>query len=450
MSDLGNFMAGDSLEYTGQLLLHPAGLAALLSAVALVFVLPRRFVLVPVVLLLACIPSAQRIVIFTLDFNFVRIILMSVMLRALLYGEIRSLNLLRADKVLLFYCAIGAVAYGALFLSPNAFVARVGYMMEVALGYFAGRLYVRSWRDVVYPMTALAVVSLPLAWLFLLEQTTGRNLMSVFGGVPEITTIRDGKMRAQGAFTHPIMAGVFWASCVPWFLYLGYRKAIPKVLALAVAAVAFVIVLFTASSTPVMFLLVFVFAMLLFPARRYLRLIQYGVLASIVFLQIVMNAPVWHLLARVNVFGGSTGWHRYHLIDQAIARFFEWALVGTRSTASWGYGLADVTNQYILEGVRGGIVTLGLFVWLHWLIFSRIGTLIARTDADSGELPVWFLGSYLFAHAVTFIAVAYFGQVVGFYFMTLGIVFSLALATGTSVAQTSARQRNRSGLVYLN
>ena len=52
---------------------------------------------------------------------------------------------------------------------------------------------------------------------------------------------------------------------------------------------------------------------------------------------------------------GSTGWHWFYLIDQAIRRVGEWWLIGTRSTGHWGMGLQDVTNQYILEGVWGGM-----------------------------------------------------------------------------------------------
>ena len=41
----------------------------------------------------------------------------------------------------------------------------------------------------------------------ILEHLTGRNVFSVFGGVPEFTVIREGKLRAQAAFAHAIVAG---------------------------------------------------------------------------------------------------------------------------------------------------------------------------------------------------------------------------------------------------
>jgi hypothetical protein len=40
----------------------------------------------------------------------------------------------------------------------------------------------------------LGVIIIPLAVLFAVEMTTGRNLFSVFGGVPEITIIREDRL----------------------------------------------------------------------------------------------------------------------------------------------------------------------------------------------------------------------------------------------------------------
>ncbi len=74
-----------------------------------------------------------------------------------------------------------------------------------------------------------------------------------------------------------------------------------------------------------------------------------------------MEAPVWHLISRVSLASGSTSYFRYQLIDHFFRRFSEWAVVGTRSTAHWFWGAQDITNQYILEAVRGGLVTLICF-----------------------------------------------------------------------------------------
>ena len=38
---------------------------------------------------------------------------------------------------------------------------------------------------------------------------------AAMGGVPEITVVREGRLRCQGAFAHPILAGCFWAEQLP-------------------------------------------------------------------------------------------------------------------------------------------------------------------------------------------------------------------------------------------
>ena len=51
---------------------------------------------------------------------------------------------------------------------------------------------------------------------------------------------------------------------------------------------------------------------------------RWAFFGTLLLLHLAMNNPVWHLLARVNVVGGSTGWHRYHLIDKAIEHLEWW------------------------------------------------------------------------------------------------------------------------------
>ena len=46
----------------------------------------------------------------------------------------------------------------------------------------------------------IGVVLIPVAIFMTIEKTTGRNYFSMFGGVSTLTAIRDGKLRAQGAF----------------------------------------------------------------------------------------------------------------------------------------------------------------------------------------------------------------------------------------------------------
>ena len=171
--------------------------------------------------------------------------------------------------------------------------------------------------------------------------------------------------------------------------------------------------------------------------RKHMGQLQAAAVLGLTALHLVMNAPVWHLVSRIDLVGGSTGYHRYKLIDSAIANFSDWAVLGTKSTAHWGYGMQDVTVQYVLEGVRGGVLTLGLFIAVLVIAFRNIGNAVrALPDQDPRAKIAWAVGVSLGVHAVTFLGVSYFGQVT--------MIWCLSLALSASVASSAAetvRQR---------
>jgi hypothetical protein len=170
-------------------------------------------------------------------------------------------------------------------------------------------------------------------------------------------------------------------------------------------------ILGTASSTPLLTLMAVAVFLLAYPLRRYAGTAAWGVVAMLFALHIVMRAPVWHLLARVGVVSGSTGWHRYYLVNQAIENFWEWMLLGTRDTGHWGLGLLDVTNQFILEGVRGGLITLILFCAILLVVGRAFVRLSVRSSDKRESYLAWCAFVTLLAHVVSFFGVSYFGQI---------------------------------------
>lgn len=167
----------------------------------------------------------------------------------------------------------------------------------------------------------------------------------------------------------------------------------------------------------------------MWPLRHWMRFIVLGLALSLVGLHFVMNAPVWHLISRIDLVGGSTGWHRYYLIDQALRHFDEWWLLGTTSTAHWGWGLFDVTNQYVLEGVSGGILTLALFLSTLAVAYISVGRIWRSVQRDRAKVALgWALGVSLFVHTMVFLAVSYFGQIVMIWYLLLAVIGSLTPA----------------------
>lgn len=199
------------------------------------------------------------------------------------------------------------------------------------------------------------------------------------------------------------------------------------------------IVIMCASATPVTAVALGLVAAAFFPLRKRMAIVRWGILASLVGMHLLMNAPVWHLISRITVVGGSTGWHRYYLIDQAINRVGEWGFIGTKSTSHWGWGLFDITNQYVLVGVKGGLLTLILYVAVIALSFRAVGRMLTHSAPDRYQTVLtWAIGASLFVHCMNFIAVSYFGQIIVVWYMLLGIIGSLDAIPRRAFVRVSA------------
>ena len=415
----------ETLAVGGATIIHPVGIAVLALCCYFIFFHRKSIVIPALLIFIFAVPNAQRIQIISLDFSFLRIVILAALARAALGGEFRALQTNKADKLVIWWALWSVITYGFLNGSLSASVARVGFMVDAVGAYFVGRIYVKSWSDMKQIAIFLGYASIPIVIFFLVERSSGRNIFSVFGGIPEYTLEREGKLRCQGPFSHPIMAGLFWASILPWLAVVWIRREMSKPLLTFMFASMIVIILTTASSTPVMAVLLFAVGLIFFPYRGALPLLRWLALFGLVAAQVIMEKGAAHLLARVNIFSGSTGWHRYHLIDEAINHLGEWFLVGTLSTRHWGWGLEDVTNQYILEGVRGGVLGMMLFIAFLVALFQLVGRAILVSDSDQDRWIYWCAGVGLFAHMFSFLGASYFGQMTASFFLFSGITAGL-------------------------
>lgn len=432
-------------EFVGQTTVHPVGAAALLTLCCAMLILPRRYAVIPMLIMAALIPSAQRIVLFSLDFNYLRLLVLVGWARLLMNQEYRDMRWRTMDTVFVLWCAVGFTA-PLLRVGPSVLVYECGVLFDALGMYFLFRCLIRSWNDVANLATACAVISVPLAAAFLVEHHTQRNLFAVFGGVREITAIREGRLRCMGPYAHPILAGCFWAVLMPLCAARWWAAGRARLEAVIGSVCALIIVYCCASSTPVLGLAAAAVGAVAFILRREMRLVRWGVLAGLIGLHMVMNAPVWHLISRVSAVGGSTAYHRYSLIDAAIRHFPEWALLGTSSTAHWGWYLFDVTNYYIAQGVTGGVLKLGLFLAFMAMAFDGVGRLWRSAEKKSDRVALsWALGVSMLVHATCFIGVSYFREIIVLWFLVPAIICSLderltsrpAVRSGTAVSKVA-------------
>jgi len=422
-------LAGAS-DFAGSNNIHPVGAAAVAIASILMLLVKRPYAPIVLLALAAVIPSSQRIVIAGADFNFVRFLVLIGLIRHMARGELSWIRWNAIDTCMVLG-AIARTVCGPISRGAVAdLVGAIGSNFELVGAYFVLRCSIRNLDEVRQLARSAAFLCIFVVPFFLLERQTGRNLFSVFGGIPEITNVREGKIRCRGAFSHAILAGCFFVAWIPiWIPLLLGGPARDRRMAIIGFIGALLVVFACASSTPVVSLLLAIAVWTAFPARAHLRSMYLAAIAGGVVLHFLMTKPIWHLIARIDLVGGSTGIHRYRLIDAAIRRFGEWWMLGTPSTAHWGWGLYDVTNQFVIEAIRGGVWGLLAISAVFVFSYASVGAELRRLAVDRframhcgarraydqltrDELLVYGIGAAMCAQMAVFLAVSYFGQTV--------------------------------------
>ncbi|MBL9078483.1 MAG: hypothetical protein JNL08_13320 [Planctomycetes bacterium] len=420
-------------DFGGHQMVHPIGAAALGLMAVLALVVPRRWLCLPVVLMLCFIPAGQRLIIATLDFSFLRVLMIVVWARFFLRGDLRPIAWNHLDRALLLWAIVSVVTGTLQVMSAAAFINRFGLSVDAVMVYFFFRLVIGNYRDLLQIAGVFMVCSAVVLVFFVVENRTSKNMFAVMGGVPEFTDIRGGRLRCQGAFAHSILAGCFWACVIPFYFCRAWlRQQWLSVAACIVFSVG--IVVLSSSSTPIMALVFGAVAASAWFIRGALRWLRWFAVFGMCVLHVMMSMPVWHLIARVDLVGGSTGWHRYHLVDKTIHNFREWMLFGTPRTGHWGEGLHDVTNQFVAEGISGGALRLALFVAMLVYAFTGVSrSLRVQLGSRDYRLISWALGTGLFMHCMNFIGVTYFDQIVVLFQLNLAAIASLTLVPGAPV-----------------
>lgn len=433
-------------EWHGQTTIHPLGLVALGLASVLILTLPRRLMLWPVLAIGCFVASAQRIVVFNMDWTILRLTLLVAAVRCLLLygGKANRPRWHRIDTWLALWLVCGITFYFIREPTSATLNNRLGWAFEYAAAYAVFRFAVRSWGDLKSLCLAATVIVFPVSLAFINEQLTQYNIFHIFGGVREITWIRDGRLRCQGAYSHPILAGTYWAVLLPFIASQFWTKdSTRRLLALLGAVCALIVVVTCASSGPVMSALMAMFGGGMVLLRRWLRQLLAAFAFMLVFLHLSMKAPVWHLISRIDIVGGSTGWHRYNLFDQWIRNFDNWFLVGTSSTQTWAARpVTDITNQYVLEAIRGGLLTLVMFIGMitaTYLAVGRAAKITERFGQKAEFAMVWAIGAAMFVHTVSFFGVSYFGQILLLLVMVPALAACVDEITANQVRGVRAR-----------
>jgi hypothetical protein len=420
------------------------GAAVLCLDAVLFLALPRRWAALALIIG-CCYMTRAGVQIGPATFTALRFLVVVGIIRVIARGEWRiSVNGLDGLMIAWGVCLIVTVAFHK---NPSEqLVNRLGLTFDGWGLYFLFRMFCQSREDLVDLSRMLALALAPLAVIMLLEKATAHNVFSLLGGVSETPVIRDGKVRAQGPFDVSILAGTVAASALPLIVALWRTHRRACVIGF-LACVGMVIA--STSSGPILTAAWGVLGLFLWPYRRRTRLMRWGLVALYGVLEFVMKDPPYYLMAKIDLTGSSTGWHRSKIMEEAIAHWYEWWIAGTDYTRHWmPYGIqwsadhADITNHYLEMGVLGGLPLMLLFIAVVTKAFSLIGTAAKDVEGQpaSENFIVWALGSMLLAHAVTFFSVSYYDQSITFVFLTFAAAAGLqplAQAAPAVVRQTS-------------
>jgi hypothetical protein len=418
-------------------------LTVLLSMMA--FILPRSGALLGILGGACYISQYQMVDLGGFNMYAARIICLAGLIRVATRGELAAIRYNAIDKSVVVFCVVSS---GVIILrgggSVAVIVGQVGLVYNVLVPYFAFRALIRDHEDLAEFLSQAAIFIVPLAIFMSLEAQTGRSWF-----IPIGDEYRDGHFRCKGAFRSPITGGTFGATLLPLFAGLCFtpRRRIPAIVGICAASI---IVICSRSSGPLLACGAGVLALFFWRYRASMSKIRKRFAWTILGLHLYMKAPVWFLMGRISDIVGGGGYHRAEIVDAAVNNWRRWWFWGTTETGDWvgtelvGGG-ADLTNQFVAEGVRAGLLGMILFIRIIVFCFSNIGKAVEKTADESPEIArlAWGLGSALMATVVNFFSVSYFDQIQEIWVLLLAAIVSVTSAVvsqDSSVASEVALQ----------
>ncbi|MGD0649486.1 MAG: hypothetical protein ABR971_15985 [Acidobacteriaceae bacterium] len=413
--------------------LHPVVAVAMLLAIILILRLPLKSVLAPLLLSIFLIPKGQVIVLAAIHLNVYRIILLAGLTRWVisrrsfpLAGGFTSIDRLFTLGALSFF-----IIFSLQYMATQALIKALGDLLDSLAGYFVLRFLIRDRESVRQAVRVFALIAFIVGICMLNEQRTGRNVFGLLGGTLSISETRNGAIRSMGPFLHSIPAGAFGATLVPLLIWLWSDSKSRILVALGLLG-ATAMAVTCHSSTVLGCYVASIFGLCMWPLRKQMRVIRYGLLILVIALHLIMKGPVWSLLEHIDLTGSSENFHRYQLVDTFIRHFDQWWLLGTQNNGSWGWEMADTSNEYVTYGVGGGLLTFLLFIAIISRCLGSLGTKRKLAVGRRGEeWFFWCLGSAMFAHLVVFIGIDYFDQMLFAWFALLAIISTSVSATAT-------------------
>jgi hypothetical protein len=413
----------------------PLMAVCLLIGVILTLILPREKAITPFLLAFFIIPFGQVVVLGGFHFTALRVLILAGLAKRAIPRSSSSEGKYPGgfngiDQMVLLWSITAVAIFCFEFMEKQAFINALGTLLDTLGGYVVVRFLIPDREAMRRSFKAMAAICVIQGIPMIIEQFTHINVFGYTGAVWLGSAIRDGKVRASGTLG-ALTAGPLGGLLIPMFLWLWTEKK-SRMAASAGLAGAMAMVITSNSSTSWMALIGSLVGLAFWRLRTRMRLVRWGLLCTLVALHLYMKAPVWALIARIDLTGSSSGYQRYALLDMTIRHFTDWWLVGTPEYVNWGWDTYDLCNQFVAVALTGGLLPLILYIAIFKRGFAAVGAGRTLVNGDrKQEWLFWCLGSTLFATVVS-----YFGINSGAVLM----IGFFVLVTCISVATFEARQ----------
>jgi hypothetical protein len=407
----------------------------------LVIALRPKYALVAYIVGLLWYPAYLAVSIGTIDILLGRFVVTVLLMRCFFDDSIRrKFTWNRLDTLVTLSMVVYVGAYLITKVNPigETLEGRAGFVMDTACAYFAARFIVTDRTALISIIKCISIALIPLAILGVIESVTGWQPFAPlwrfspwFTGGPVVSEGRYGFARAVGPFSHAILFGGGFAMFLPLIYYLRHEKNDWRTFSYIISGIAMLGALSSMSSGPCVMVGVVIFSLIMERHKHFIKPLFVFLVISCVLIGIASNRPFYHVIASWSNPLGGASWHRARLIDVAIMKFDEWWMVGYGDKdPGWGplfgMGRSDITNEYILNGVRYGI--LGIIVLCAVLVKAFRGLISTYMKLSNPAMKslCWAFGSLLFSVSVAWMSVSFFGQLSTLVYCSIGMIGSLS------------------------
>jgi hypothetical protein len=378
----------------------------------------------------------------TIDIPASRIVAAALLARCLLDQSLRrKFKWCSLDTWVMLYFGVTILVMCITQPPLEALENRAGSFMDTGFPYIAMRLCITSRAAMTTAVKSIAVLLVPLVLLGLLESAYNwRPYIAFRQYCPWRTksTIPPGRLgfeRAEGPFGNTAMFGASFAMLLPCIWALRHERGYWRSAAYVLSGAAIIGVLSSFSSGPWVMLIVIIGCLVLERFKWAVKSVIVFIILGCITVAIISNRPIYHVIVSyVDPLGGS-GWHRAKLIDIAIEHFGEWWLAGYGDKdPGWGehLGMAftDVTNHFILDGIRYGIWGIIADICVFAVAIRRLRLLHRNSNDNIVKSWAWALGAAVVGTITICMSVSLGEQPITFLYIILGMVGSSNHFTG--------------------